>query len=229
MSGRIRALLFDLDDTIVGSEELNAELLRAFLREQYDITLTPEQERETFWYSWIDTFRMLSVTFGLTESFDEIWARFFKTKRRWLDTHRMPLARGVDLILALPVPQAIVSGSMREEIALTLANVGLSRDSFEVVVSAEDCTRRKPDPEGFLRALAALQVEPENAIVFEDSPLGIQAARACGLPVAFMREFAISDSCADALVCFDTFEQACPWVRERLEGEPRPGRGESGT
>ena len=45
MGGRIRALIFDLDDTIVASEQLNAQLLREFLLERYSITLTPEQER----------------------------------------------------------------------------------------------------------------------------------------------------------------------------------------
>jgi HAD superfamily hydrolase (TIGR01509 family) len=218
MNGGIRALIFDLDDTIVGSEELNAQLLREFLRERYAITLTPEQERETFWYSWMDTFRMLAEKFDLTEGFDEIWSAFFQTKKRWLATHHMRLARGIHAMLALPVPRAIVSGSMREEIDLTLANVGLDRGRFDVLVSAEDCIRRKPDPDGFLRALAAMRVEPSDALVFEDSPLGIQAARACGLPVAFMREFAVTDSSVDALVCFDTFEQACPWVRERIAG-----------
>ena len=218
MGGRIRALIFDLDDTIVASEELNAQLLREFLLERYSITLTPEQERETFWYAWMDTFRILAEKFPIPESFDEIWAEFFETKKRWLSRHRMRVARGVDLILSLPVPRAIVSGSLREEIALTLANAGIARERFDVVVSSEDCLRRKPDPEGFLRALSTLGVAPGDALVFEDSPIGIQAARACGLPVAFMREFAVSDSCAEAAVCFDTFEQAYPWVKERLEG-----------
>jgi len=225
MNGRIRALIFDFDDTIVGSETLNAELLREFLLREYSIALTPEQERETYWYSWKDTFPFLARKFGISESFEEIWPRFFETKRRWLASHTMPIARGTDLILSLPVPRAIVSGSMRGEIELMMANVGLGPERFDVLVSAEDCERRKPDPEGFLRALDAMKVRAGEALVFEDSPLGIEAARACGLPVAFMREFAASDACAGAQICFDTFEQAYPWVRERVEGGGEWGGG----
>jgi len=229
MSGRIRALIFDFDDTIVGSEVLNVELLREFLLSEYSITLTPEQERETYWYSWMDTFPMLARTFGISESFEEIWPRFLETKRRWLASHTMPVARGTRLILSLPVPRAIVSGSMRGEIELMIANVGQERDRFDVLVSAEDCERRKPDPEGFLRALDAMRVRPEQALVFEDSPLGIEAAQACGLPVAFMREFAATDACSGAHVCFDTFEQAYPWVKERLETAGEEGGGGRGA
>jgi beta-phosphoglucomutase-like phosphatase (HAD superfamily) len=229
MTDRIRALIFDFDDTIVGSETLNAGLLREFLLREYSVALSPEQERETYWYSWKDTFPFLARKFGISESFEEIWPRFFETKRRWLASHRMPIARGTDLILSLPVPRAIVSGSMRGEIELMMANVGLGPERFDVLVSAEDCERRKPDPEGFLRALDAMKVRAGEALVFEDSPLGIEAARACGLPVAFMREFAASDACAGAQICFDTFEQAYPWVRERVETAGEEGRGGRGA
>lgn len=219
MAGTIRALLFDLDDTIVASEELNAALLREFLRERWSITLTPEQERETFWYAWMDTFRILAGKFPVIRgTFEEFWEDFFAVKKRWLREHGIRVARGVDRILSLPVPKAIVSGSLREEIDVTLAAAGIARETFDVVVSSEDCGRRKPDPEGFLRALSALGVAPGEALVFEDSPIGIQAARACGLPVAFMREFAVTDSSGEAAVCFDSFDEAAAWAGERLAG-----------
>ncbi len=227
MAALIRALLFDLDDTIVASEELNAALLRGYLRDRWSITLTPEQERETFWYAWMDTFQVLAGKFpAIRGSFEEFWREFFAVKKRWLREHGIRVARGVDRILSLPVPKAIVSGSLREEIDVTLEAAGIARGIFDVVVSAEDCGKRKPDPEGFLRALSALGVAPGEALVFEDSPIGIEACRACGLPVAFMREFAVVDSSGQAAVCFDSFEQAVPWVRERLEeGEPAEKRG----
>ncbi len=218
MGGRIRALLFDLDDTLVASEELNAALLRDFLRERWSIALTPEQERETFWYAWMDTFRLLAAKFSIPGTFEDFWAEFFAVKKRWLAGHGIRVARGVDLILSIPVPKAIVSGSLRAEIDVTLAAAGIARQTFDVLVSSEDCAKRKPDPEGFLRALDSLGVAPRDALVFEDSPIGIQAARACGLPVAFMREFAVTDSCADAAVCFDSFAEASAWVRARLGG-----------
>jgi beta-phosphoglucomutase-like phosphatase (HAD superfamily) len=54
---------------------------------------------------------------------------------------------------------------------------------FAVVVSAEDVTRGKPDPEGYRKAAAALGVAPDSCLAVENAPFGIQAARAAGCRV----------------------------------------------
>jgi beta-phosphoglucomutase-like phosphatase (HAD superfamily) len=61
------------------------------------------------------------------------------------------------------------------------------RDYFEVIVSAEQVKRGKPDPEGFLLALKLLnkkttqQIKPQDCIVIEDSRWGLEAAKAAGM------------------------------------------------
>lgn len=52
-----------------------------------------------------------------------------------------------------------------------------------VVVPAEDVTHGKPDPEGYLRAASLLGLRPEETLVFEDAPAGIESARAAGAQV----------------------------------------------
>ena len=54
---------------------------------------------------------------------------------------------------------------------------------FKAVVSGKDVERLKPDPEGYVRVLQKLRLSPDEAVVIEDSPLGVQAARAAGLRV----------------------------------------------
>ena len=54
-------------------------------------------------------------------------------------------------------------------------------DVFEVIVSAEDVTRGKPDPEGYLLALERLRLQAADAVAIEDAPPGIAAAKAAGL------------------------------------------------
>jgi HAD superfamily hydrolase (TIGR01509 family) len=54
-------------------------------------------------------------------------------------------------------------------------------DRFPTLVCADDYTRGKPDPEAYLMAAAQLGVAPEKCLVFEDTELGIQAARAAGM------------------------------------------------
>ena len=79
---------------------------------------------------------------------------------------------------------AIVSGALRHEIELILEAVGL-RSSFEHITAAEDIRNGKPDPEGYLRALQALNrqaaVHASDCLVIEDTIAGIQAAHAAGM------------------------------------------------
>ena len=50
------------------------------------------------------------------------------------------------------------------------------KELFELIISAEDVKNKKPDPEGFIKAMDYFNVIPENTIIFEDSDIGIEAA-----------------------------------------------------
>ena len=63
-----------------------------------------------------------------------------------------------------------------------LGAVGL-RSHFPVVVTAEDVQRGKPDPEVYARAALGLGVPAASCLVFEDAPVGVQAARGAGMRV----------------------------------------------
>ncbi len=98
------------------------------------------------------------------------------------------------MLSAAGVPIAICSGALRAEIELILEEAGL-RHYFDVVVSAEEVKRGKPDPEGFLLALRQLNdqwaepIAPECCIVIEDSHWGLKAAQA-----AHMRTVAVTNT-----------------------------------
>jgi HAD superfamily hydrolase (TIGR01509 family) len=96
-----------------------------------------------------------------------------------------------------PVPgfREVIAGARAERVATALAtsapplNIdfvldGLSlRDAFDVVVTAADVTRSKPDPEIYLLAAKRSSVTPAECLVFEDALLGIEAARRAGMRV----------------------------------------------
>lgn len=54
------------------------------------------------------------------------------------------------------------------------------KDLFELIITQEDVERRKPDPEGFLLAMEYFCVTKENTLIFEDSDVGINAAKSAG-------------------------------------------------
>ena len=82
--------------------------------------------------------------------------------------------------IAKKIPVSIASGSPRETVRLTLEAIGLEK-YFPVVVTRDDVTHGKPHPESFLRAAEQMGVPPHTCIVYEDSPLGKQAADAAGM------------------------------------------------
>jgi beta-phosphoglucomutase len=82
-------------------------------------------------------------------------------------------------------PVVIVSGALRDEITMGLRLLGVE-DRVGHIVAADDTERSKPDPEGYLRGIAALDRLDtrgigKHAIALEDSTSGIEAAKAAGL------------------------------------------------
>jgi HAD superfamily hydrolase (TIGR01509 family) len=84
-----------------------------------------------------------------------------------------------ELLGALTVPHAVVSGASREACAIVLAATGLA-EHFDVVVSADDVRRAKPDPEGLVLACSRLGVEPARCAYVGDLAGDTAAARSCG-------------------------------------------------
>lgn len=80
------------------------------------------------------------------------------------------------------VPCAIGSSTHRANIDLSLGLIGLA-EFFSGIVTAEDVSHGKPDPEVFLTAAARIARPPERCVVFEDAHVGIAAARAGGMRV----------------------------------------------
>jgi HAD superfamily hydrolase (TIGR01509 family) len=83
-------------------------------------------------------------------------------------------------------PLAICSGAIREDIDIMLEHSGFAH-AFDVIVSANDVQKGKPDPQGYLLALEKLntktgkQINADECIVVEDSHWGLQAAQAAGM------------------------------------------------
>ena len=80
------------------------------------------------------------------------------------------------------MPVAVVSAALRDEIEPVLAASGL-RDVFSLVLSQDDVTRGKPDPQPYLLAAERLGLPPTELLVFEDTDVGVASAKAAGAHV----------------------------------------------
>ncbi|WP_201748063.1 HAD family hydrolase [Chitinophaga vietnamensis] len=86
----------------------------------------------------------------------------------------------LDQAVAKHIPMAIGTAADTFNINYVLDNLDI-RHYFKAVISAADVTHSKPDPEVFLKAAAAIGVEPGRCIVFEDAPKGVEAAANAGM------------------------------------------------
>jgi HAD superfamily hydrolase (TIGR01509 family) len=96
------------------------------------------------------------------------------------ELHALPGAR--ELVESIPRDRfAIVTSGSRAIALARLCATGLPVP--DVIVTADQVERGKPDPEGYLRAAELLGVDPAHALVLEDAPAGVEAARAAGMSV----------------------------------------------
>ena len=103
--------------------------------------------------------------------------------------------RPLELVVAVAaayrrrLPLAVASGGYRETITRTLDQLGI-RDWFAALVTAEDTPRHKPEPDVFLDAARRLGVPAAGCVVFEDTDIGLEAARRAGMAGVDVRTWA---------------------------------------
>jgi HAD superfamily hydrolase (TIGR01509 family) len=175
----VAALLFDFNGTISDDEgvlcaihrELFAEQGRPLSEQEYFDRLAGLSDPEI-------VERWLGTGHPATAEVLERRVQFFRERAG--DGSTVPQhVREAVLQASARSRLAVVSGAMRSEIDMVLRAAGL--DVFEVIVSAEDVRRGKPDPEGYLLALRRLRLQAGDAVAIEDAPPGIAAAKAAGL------------------------------------------------
>ena len=189
----LRAVLWDLDGTLVDSAELHWISWRD--------TMAAEGHEITY-QQFLDSFgqkndRILPLWLGAGTPAERM-VRIGNDKeaayrRLALERGLTPLPGGAEWVRRLHGAgwkQAIASSAPRQNVDVMLRALGLAAE-FDALVGAEDVTAGKPDPQVFLAAAARLGVPPGRCIVVEDAAVGIEAARRAG-----MKSIGVSQSVA---------------------------------
>jgi HAD superfamily hydrolase (TIGR01509 family) len=213
----IRAVIFDFNGVLLDDEEVHFELFREVL-DQEGVALTARQYHERF--LGLDDrgcFEAALVEAGREPGADELDELVARKARRYGEVAAaglrfFPDAAECLATLAARWPLAINSGALRPEIEFAL-NLLERRDRVAVIVSAEDTTRCKPDPEGYRLAHEGLRrwtgadladLLPEHCLVVEDSLAGVASAKGAGMwAVGITHTYtaeALREAGADAIV-----------------------------
>jgi beta-phosphoglucomutase len=204
------ALIFDFDGVVVDSEPVHFRAFREVLGRR-GIGLTSEQYYSLYLgFDDHDCFGAVLRANGRAVE-ESLIAAMMAEKTAMVQQafgrSIKPLPGAVELMRAARaagVPLAICSGALRQEILLAAKTVG-ALELVKLIVSAEDVAHGKPDPEGYVMAIRQLgealgrPIDPARTWVVEDSPAGIDAAKAAGC-----RVLAVTNSYnADALTRAD--------------------------
>jgi HAD superfamily hydrolase (TIGR01509 family) len=216
----LAAVVFDFDGVLADTERLHLSAFRqAFAPHAWTIDESVYFAR----YLGCDD-RGLIVMYaeehGLTLSDEMVWT-LLEAKTHAFDAGLgsgsvlFPQARACIDRLTARYSLGIASGAAKAEIVKILEGAGL-RSRFSAIVAADDVSRTKPHPEPYLRAAEQLGADPRACLAIEDSPPGLQAARAAGMRTIGITNTVPRSQLSQAHIVVDSLDELTMEMIERL-------------
>lgn len=189
----IKLVCFDLDGVLVDSTEWHFRSFNDALRcYSGGWEISPELHEKEF--NGLPTLKKLAKLVEMKEIHEcqvepiaELKSDYFQ---RIVDEEMKPDPLKIDVMRRLHgqgLKVAVVSNCNKINIQLLLHKLGLL-DEVDFWVSAEDVVNPKPAPDGYLKAMEQFGVQPNETLIFEDSPVGLASAFASGAQVIPVRE-----------------------------------------
>jgi beta-phosphoglucomutase-like phosphatase (HAD superfamily) len=186
--GTFDALIFDCDGTLVDSAEAHFYSLQQALA-PLGLTMTPE------WYhprhglgpeDLLDAYEAVFKVESLirTEFYERVNHAYLASVHL---IQEIKVVTNVAREWFGRVPMAVASNGVRKNVEATLIATRL-RPLFYTLVTADDVEHGKPAPDVYLEAARRLRVNPDRAVVFEDSDEGLEAARRAGMRAYDIRQ-----------------------------------------
>ena len=191
----LEALIFDFDGVVIDSEPIHLDCFRRVLGRHFGVQITDREYYEQYVaYADAECFERMAEEHGIALPAGQV-PRLVAEKSALVQQVLRQSARALPGVVELMgaaaaagVPLAVCSSAARPEIEIPLRALKL-HDRVQVIVSAEDVPRGKPDPACYaltrrrLAERAGRELPPRGCVAIEDSPGGIAAARGAGLTV----------------------------------------------
>ncbi|GAB1451816.1 fructose-1-phosphate/6-phosphogluconate phosphatase [Draconibacterium sp.] len=184
----VKALIFDLDGTVSDSLPVHLETWNR-IGDKYGFIFDPNILHEMTGRPTIEFAERVVEQYNLSEKPEKLVK--MKQESFWGLAH---LLKPIDEIVAIvkanygKMPMTVGTGASRKSAEVQLKELNLEK-YFDAIVSADDVTKHKPEPETFLECARLMGVEPRFCQVFEDGDLGISAAKKAGMVVTDVRPF----------------------------------------
>jgi beta-phosphoglucomutase len=179
------AFLFDLNGTMIDDMAYHIKAWQYMLNDELKAGLSYEEVRSQMYGKNNELFVRVFGPGHFTE--EQMNTLSFEKEKRYQQAFLpgLKLIKGLDAFLKTAndhgILMAIGSAALPFNIDFVLDNLPI-RKYFKTIVSADDVTLSKPHPETYLKAAQQLHINPEECLVFEDAPKGVEAALNAGMP-----------------------------------------------
>ncbi|MBT1695374.1 HAD family phosphatase [Fulvivirgaceae bacterium PWU4] len=189
---RYKGFIFDMNGTMIDDMAYHELAWHDVLVNQLKAPLTREQVRRELYGKHDEMFYRIFGETRFTRA--EIDAISFQKEQRYRDEFlpNLKLIDGLDSFLAQAKSRGIAlsigTAAPPENVDFVLDNLKI-RHYFPVIVGQTDVKTSKPHPEVFSKAAALMNLPPEECLVFEDAPKGIEAAKRAGIDAVAVTSF----------------------------------------
>jgi len=177
-----KAFLFDLNGTMIDDMQYHVKAWHRIFNELGANISMERMKAESYGKNHEVIERVMPGRFSEEEKTEMSFAKERQYQKEYKP--HLKLIDGLDLFLKKAYQQnikmAIGSAAIMFNIDFVLDGLDL-RKYFSVIVSADDVKKSKPDPETYLKCAEALKVSPDECIVFEDAPKGVESAQNAGM------------------------------------------------
>ena len=198
-------MLFDFDGTIADTmKEHFSAWKKSFL--DYGIKLEPE---DYYPLEGSNVFEIGKIIFSANSINGDVKKLVEKKEDSFLNNYTINFYPGVKYLInklrVNKVKLGIVTAGLRERIYASVPNQFL--DMFDVVICGDDTVRGKPFPDPYLEAMKRLTLKPEECIIVENAPIGVQSAKASEAYCIAICSTLGYEYFTEADIIFDTFEE----------------------
>ncbi len=182
---KYKAAIFDMDGLLLDTERIFLDAFKNTCRTlgyEFDMSLFVK----IIGTNSVKTKEIMINGFSKGFNYDRFREEWFKYVKDFLSNNSIPFKEGAVNILKkvkkVPLPMAVATSTAYDDAIKSLETTGVI-NYFEFIVTGDQVSTGKPDPEIYLKAADKMGAVPDECIVFEDSENGVKSAHAAGMDV----------------------------------------------
>ncbi|MGD0755213.1 MAG: HAD-IA family hydrolase [Bacteroidales bacterium] len=207
----IKGVLFDMDGVLVDSEHFICKAAIMMFRE-LGINVSPQDFQPFVGMGENRYIGGVAERHGIKVDIEQVKARTYKIYEEIVKGKLSPLPGAHEFISKCrnkELKLALATSADTIKMEVNLKEIGLSRDSFDTIITGLDVNKKKPFPDIYLKAAESLGLKAGDCLVVEDAVSGIEAAKAAGC------------KCLAVTSSFDSVAlKEADWIRDSLVNVP---------